>query len=297
MPLLLVAFRPGDAESSGGFAHDVGGDVTLALAYDGESEPIGAAKVLRLGDAPVDALASGLAAVAKEFDRIAAPTSMQAKDVLARLAGLLDAPMVSEAIAMSAPDTFERPIYAGALIETVQVAGSPVVITFRPANFPGEASLSANGPEEPVALPASGITVVTRSERDSARPDLTQAKTVVSGGRPLKDAETFERVVGGFADTLGGAVGATRAAVDSGIASNELQVGQTGKIVAPDLYIAAGISGSTQHMAGIKDSKIIVAINKDADAPIFEVADYGLVGDLYDVLPELDRLVKERGNR
>ena len=297
MALLLVAFRPGDAEGSAGFAQALGGDVALALAYAGDAEPIGATKTFRIGDAPVDALAAALASIASGYDVVAAPTSMQAKDVMARLAGLLDAPMVSEAVAMPSPGTFERPIYAGALVETVTVEGSPLVVTFRPANFPGSLSGAANGTEESVALAESAITVVARSERDSARPDLTQAKTVVSGGRPLKDAETFERVLGGFADTLGGAVGATRAAVDSGIAPNELQVGQTGKIVAPDLYIAAGISGSTQHMAGIKDSKVIVAINKDADAPIFEVADYGLVGDLYEVLPELDRLVKERGNR
>ncbi len=297
MALLLVAFRPSDVEASAGFAAKVGGEASLALAFEGEAPAIGAARTYRLGDLPVDALASALVPLAQGAAHVAAPSSMRAKDVMARLAGLLDAPMVSEATAMTGPDTFERPIYAGALVETVRVQGSPVVLTFRPANFPGEAGGAANAPEEAVAAPASAIAVTAKSARESARPDLTQAKTVVSGGRPLKDAETFERVLGGFADTLGGAVGATRAAVDAGIAPNELQVGQTGKIVAPDLYIAAGVSGSTQHMAGIKDSKVIVAINKDPDAPIFEVADYGLVGDLYEILPELDRLVKERGNR
>jgi electron transfer flavoprotein alpha subunit len=176
---------------------------------------------------------------------------------------------------------------AGSIVATVEVLSEPVVLTVRPAGF-GPVTLAGSSPVQSISLDSQpkakrlGV-----SARGGKRPDLSQAKVIVSGGRPLKDAETFERIIGGLADHLGGAAGATRAAVDSGIAANELQVGQTGKIVAPDLYIAAGISGSTQHMAGIKDSKIIVAINKDPDAPIFEFADYGLVADLYDALPEL----------
>ncbi|MBX3095841.1 MAG: electron transfer flavoprotein subunit alpha/FixB family protein, partial [Fimbriimonadaceae bacterium] len=175
----------------------------------------------------------------------------------------------------------------GSVLATVEVSGEPVLMTVRPAGFP-KANEATNGPTQVAALTPSGRTArISVSEKAGGRPDLTQAKVIVSGGRPLKDAETFERVIGGLADRLGGAAGATRAAVDSGIASNELQVGQTGKIVAPDLYIAAGISGSTQHMAGMKDSKLIVAINTDADAPIFDIADLGIVGDLYEVLPVL----------
>jgi electron transfer flavoprotein alpha subunit len=219
-------------------------------------------------------------------------SSMRSKDVLARLAGLLDAAMVTDVIAADSPTVFKRPIVAGSIIATVEVLAEPVVITFRPAGFP-QPTRGGSSPVETLNVDVSSKAKrVSVTARGGARPDLTQAKVIVSGGRPLKDAETFERVIGGLADQLGGAVGATRAAVDSGIAANELQVGQTGKIVAPDLYIAAGISGSTQHMAGIKDSKTIVAINKDPDAPIFESADFGLVADLYDAIPELQAKLK-----
>jgi electron transfer flavoprotein alpha subunit len=217
---------------------------------------------------------------------------MKSKDVMARVAGLMDAGMVTDAVGIESPTRFKRPVVAGSILATVEVLATPVVVTFRPSSFPnvipgGDSSLNV------VNLDSNSVAKRIRSaSHKGLRPDLSQAKIVVSGGRPLKDAETFETVIGGLADQLGGAVGATRAAVDSGIASNELQVGQTGKIVAPDLYIAAGISGSTQHMAGIKDSKIIVAINKDPDAPIFESADYGLVADLFDAIPEFRRLLK-----
>jgi electron transfer flavoprotein alpha subunit len=219
---------------------------------------------------------------------------MRSKDVMARVAGLMDCGMVTDVVEVVSPDRFVRPLLAGTVLATVEVLAQPVVLTVRPAGFAG----GAVGPNlvEPWGVSAEGGPKRLGVEvRGGSRPDLTQAKVVVSGGRPLGDAATFERVIGGLADRLGGAVGATRAAVDSGIAPNELQVGQTGKIVAPDLYIAAGISGSTQHMAGIKDSKVIVAINKDPDAPIFEFADFGLVADLFDAVPELTAKAPQKG--
>lgn len=275
--LLIVAFDANDASTSAGFAEKLG------LPYD----------VLSLSGDLVgsDAVAATIAAQASGYSHIAAPSSMKSKDVLAYVAGLLDAPMVTDAIAVVSTNQFKRPIFAGSMIETVEVSGEPVIVTFRAGNFPG-GSASGNAQSVSVTAP-SKATIVSNSAKASGRPDLTQAKMVVSGGRPLKTAEQFEAVIGGFADAFGAAVGATRAAVDSGIASNDLQVGQTGKVVAPDLYIAAGISGSTQHMAGIKDSKVIVAINTDVNAPIFEAADLGLVGDLFTVLPELQKKLKE----
>lgn len=265
----------------------------LFIAFSGTDEGAGFAAALGLpfdvlsvaSDAPADAVAKAIANRASGYSHLAAVSSMRSKDVLARVAGLLDAAMVTDVIACESATVFRRPIVAGTMIETVEAIGNPIVATFRPAGFKGAAS-----PAQTIDLgdvsPAKTVRV-SQSSRGGGRPDLTQAKIVVSGGRPLKDAATFESVIGGLADALGGAAGATRAAVDSGIAANELQVGQTGKIVAPDLYIAAGISGSTQHMAGIKDSKVIVAINKDPDAPIFESADLGLVADLFDAIPQL----------
>lgn len=272
--LLLVAFTPDDNDALAGFSSALRLDSSL-LSFDGEVPP-------------ADAAAAALQKEAEGFTHIAAVSSMQSKDVMGRLAGLLDAAMVTDAIGVVSETQFTRPMVAGSVIATVEVLATPVVITFRPAGF------------EKIdrAADKTFAAVETVTNRTSAsggakggRPDLTQAKRIVSGGRPLKDAETFERIIGGLADKLGGAVGATRAAVDSGIAANELQVGQTGKIVAPDLYIAAGISGSTQHMAGIKDSKVIVAINTDPDAPIMESADFSLVADLFVAVPELTEMV------
>ena len=265
----------------------------LFIAFSGTDEGAGFAAALGLpfdvlsvaSDAPADAVAKAIANRASGYSHLAAVSSMRSKDVLARVAGLLDAAMVTDVIACDSATVFKRPIVAGTMIETVEAIGNPIVATFRPAGFKGAASPAQTIDLGDVA-PAKTVRV-GQSSRGGGRPDLTQAKIVVSGGRPLKDAATFESVIGGLADALGGAAGATRAAVDSGIAANELQVGQTGKIVAPDLYIAAGISGSTQHMAGIKDSKVIVAINKDPDAPIFESADLGLVADLFDAIPQL----------
>jgi len=288
--LLLIAFDGSEAAQGAGFAQSLGLPFDILSLSGDAGIDLGAERVLNAGLSevpPADGAAKALASLAGGYTHIAAISNMRSKDVLARLAGLLDAAMVTDAVSASSPTVFQRPVVAGSIAATVEVLALPVVITFRPAGFAKPVS-GGSSAVEPVTLSTeSKATRTAKSARGSGRPDLTQAKVVVSGGRPLKDAETFEKIIGGLADKLGGAVGATRAAVDSGIAVNELQVGQTGKIVAPDLYIAAGISGSTQHMAGIKDSKIIVAINKDADAPIFEVADFGLVADLYDAVPAL----------
>ncbi|HMS53840.1 MAG TPA: FAD-binding protein [Fimbriimonadaceae bacterium] len=271
MKLLHVAFGASDADSGGGLAS------ALGMEFD----------VLEIGsDAPpADSLAKAIAQRAQGYSHVSAVSSMQSKDVMARVAGILEAAMVTDVIQVDSATVFKRPIVAGTMVETVETLVNPVVLTFRPAGFKGRAS--AGSSTAIVSVAPEKATRISVSARGGSRPDLTQAKVVVSGGRPLKDAATFESVIGGLADALGGAAGATRAAVDSGIAANELQVGQTGKIVAPDLYIAAGISGSTQHMAGIKDSKVIVAINKDPDAPIFEFADFGLVADLFEAIPVL----------
>lgn len=288
--LLLIAFDPHEIEQGAGFAQSLGVPFDILSLGAAPSAGVGSEKLL-VADLselpPADGLAKGLLPLSSSYTHIAAIASMRSKDVLARLAGLLDAAMVTDVIAAESPTVFKRPIVAGSIIATVEILAQQVVLTFRPAGFP-KATTGPASTVEQVAIDTAGKTRrLAVTSRGGARPDLTQAKIVVSGGRPLKDAATFESVIGGLADQLGGAVGATRAAVDSGIAPNETQVGQTGKIVAPDLYIAAGISGSTQHMAGIKDTKVIVAINKDPDAPIFEFADFGLVADLYDAIPEL----------
>ena len=228
---------------------------------------------------------------------LAGPSSTFGRDVLPRVAARRDLPMLSDVLSVvnSANGlTFRRPMYAGNLIATVTLAGNEGVFSVRGTAFGKPASSGARSPIETLTAEpsAQGAVWVGLDAPERKRPDLTAARVIVSGGRPLRDAETFERLLGGLADVLGGAVGATRAAVDSGIAANELQVGQTGKIVAPELYIAAGISGSIQHLAGMKDSKVIVAINTDPDAPIFQVADYGLVADLHQALPELTQKLK-----
>lgn len=267
--ILCVCFEASDSVKLAGFARALGGDAEFV------SVPSGGLS---------DSAATAIATAATGFTHVAALSSMAAKDALARVAGLLDAAMVTDVLSVVAPNRFTRPMVAGSVIATVETLSEPVVLTVRAAGFADGDSPAVRS----LDLPPSKATQVSVSERSVGRPDLGQAKIVVSGGRPLRDAETFERVLGGFADKIGAAVGATRAAVDSGIAANELQVGQTGKIVAPDLYIAAGISGSTQHVAGIKDSKLIVAINKDPDAPIFDVADLGLVADLFEALPAIE---------
>ncbi len=288
--LLLIAFDGADAEQGARFAQ------ALDLPFDivqltGEAvTDLGARRVLTFGLPslpPADFLAHALHSLVNESTHIAAVSAMRSKDVLPRLAGLLDAAMVTDVLQIVSKDTFVRPLLAGSVLATVQVSGSPILMTVRPAGFPEPVRSGSSEVVHTKPQFAGTTRRVSASAKQGGRPDLSQASVVVSGGRPLKDAGTFERLVGGLADHLGGAAGATRAAVDSGIASNELQVGQTGKVVAPNLYLACGISGSTQHMAGIKDSKVIVAINTDGDAPIFEIADLGLVMDLYEAIPQL----------
>lgn len=233
-------------------------------------------------------LAALIVSLSAPYDAVIAPATASAKNFMPRVAGLLDVMQVSEVIEVVASDTFKRPIYAGNAVQTVKSTDPKKVITVRTASF------SAASQGAPVAV--EHVSAATNPELSnfvsdaiatSERPELASAKIIISGGRALGSAAKFRDVVLPVADKLGAAVGASRAAVDAGYAPNDWQVGQTGKVVAPDLYIAAGISGAIQHLAGMKDSKVIVAINKDEDAPIFQVADYGLVADLFDVLPAL----------
>lgn len=288
--LLGIAFEPHEVANISAISGALGLGFDTVLVTGTVSDGFGAGKVFAVSasESPTaDVLAASLLDLAKNYTHVAAVSSMQSKDVLARLAGLMDCGMITDAVAASSPTSFVRPIVAGSILATEDALELPVVLTFRPSGF-AAAVPTGRAALEPMSLASGGSAKrVSKSSGGGSRPDLSQAKVVVSGGRPLKDSATFESVIGGLADALGGAVGATRAAVDSGIAPNELQVGQTGKVVAPDLYIAAGISGSTQHMAGIKDSKVIVAINKDPDAPIFEFADFGLVADLFEAIPEI----------
>ena len=242
----------------------------------------------------------GEVARAQNATLVVGAASTFSKDVLPRAAALLDAGMISDVIEVRPEGgdfIFQRVMYAGNVIATVKLAGAVKFLTIRSAAFPPPAKLAELSPVTPVTVTAAGlpslIEYVGREAKVAGRPDSTEARVVVSGGRALKNAEDFERLIGGLADVLGGAVGSSRALVDSGITANSLQIGQTGKVVAPDLYVAVGISGAIQHMAGMKDTKVIVAINKDADAPIFEVADYGLVGDAYQVVPELTEKLRK----
>lgn len=288
--VLLVGSDASEIEHLGAFGQSYGKEYDLICLHEKAPEDLGAATayVVSLPSAPVGgALANGLVEFARGYNVVAGLATMFGKDWLPRLAGLLDRPMVSDVVEVKGAKTFSRPMFAGNVITDVEVASEQFVLSIRGTAFM-KPQRGGRSKSEELALKIPELAVRTGiSETQAARPDLSQARVVVSGGRPLKDAETFERLIGGLADALGGAAGATRAAVDSGIAPNDLQVGQTGKIVAPDLYIAAGVSGSTQHIAGMKDSKVIVAINTDPDAPIFEIADYGLVQDLFVAIPEL----------
>ena len=262
----------------------------------------GVAKVL-LADAPsyehmlAEPTAALIVSVAGPYETIAAPATTSGKNIMPRVAALLDVMQISEISKVVAPDTFERPIYAGNAVQTVRSRDPKRVITIRTAAFQA-AGEGGNAPIEAVAAAADpGISGFVGEELSrSERPELTSAKIIISGGRAMQNRDNFTKYIEPVADKLGAAVGASRAAVDAGYAPNDWQVGQTGKVVAPDLYIAVGISGAIQHLAGMKDSKVIVAINKDEEAPIFQVADYGLVADLYQALPELAQELEKRGH-
>ncbi len=263
----------------------------------------GVAKVL-LVDAPAYAhslpepLAALLLSMAPPYDVLLAPSTSSGKNVMPRLAALLDVMQVSDMVSVIAPDTFERPVFAGNVIETVRSKDAKKVITVRTTAFPAAVnSTAAAAPIEAInAVADPGISTFVGEELSkSVRPELTTARIVVSGGRALQSHDNFVKYIEPLADKLGAATGASRAAVDAGYVPNDWQVGQTGKIVAPDLYVAIGISGAIQHLAGMKDSKVIVAINNDADAPIFQVADYGLVADLYQAVPELTAALSKAG--
>ncbi|MDO5638882.1 MAG: electron transfer flavoprotein subunit alpha/FixB family protein [Neisseria sp.] len=284
------------------------GDVDVLVAGSGASaaaeqakQVSGVAKVL-LADAPyyAEGLAEELAPLvvklAENYSHIGATATAFGKNLLPRVAALLDAPQVSDLTEVVDAQTFVRPIYAGNAFETVASDGGKVVLTFRATAFAAAAAEGGNAVVETVEVaPQQDLSRFVRRElTQSDRPELTQAKVVVSGGRALGSAAQFDAVLTPLADVLGAAIGASRAAVDAEYAPNDIQVGQTGKVVAPELYIAVGISGAIQHTAGMQDSKVVVAINKDADAAIFNVADYGLVADLFEVVPALTEALKNR---
>ena len=289
-------------------ALEFGGDVHILIAgencqaaAEAASKLEGAAKIL-VADAPhlahqvAEDMAALILPLMEDYDALVAPASTFGKNFTPRIAALLDAAQISDITAVKAPDTFERPIYAGNAIQTVQSTDTKKVITVRTTAF-AAAGESGAAPIESVTAPdPTGIAKFAGEELSASdRPELTSARIIISGGRGMQSGENFvmlERI----ADKLGAAVGASRAAVDAGFVPNDYQVGQTGKVVAPDLYIAVGISGAIQHLAGMKDSKVIVAINKDEEAPIFQIADYGLVADLFQVLPELEAELEKAGS-
>ena len=289
-------------------AREIGGDVDILVAGDKaravaeQAANLDGVRKVLIAEAPqlaqllAEEIATLIVPLMVNYDALLAPATTMGKNVLPRVAALLDVAQVSDIIAVKAPDTFERPVYAGNAIETVQATDKKIVATVRTTAFAaaGEgdsALIEAITPPAPLGLSSFETSAISQSER----PELTAARIVVSGGRGMQSGDNFKKLIEPLADRLGAAVGASRAAVDAGYMPNDHQVGQTGKVVAPELYIAIGISGAIQHLAGMKDSKVIVAINKDADAPIFQVADYGLVGDLFTVLPELEAELKKSG--
>ncbi|MCW5296782.1 electron transfer flavoprotein subunit alpha/FixB family protein [Herbaspirillum lusitanum] len=281
-------------KAAGGDVHVLVAGHNAKAAADAAAQITGVTKVL-LADAPqfADGLAENVAeqalAIARDYTHILAPATAYGKNILPRVAAKLDVAQISEITRVDSPDTFERPIYAGNAIATVQSTDAIKVITVRTTGFDAAATGGSAAVESLTAVADFGkSSFVSREVAKSDRPELTAAKIIVSGGRGMGSSESF-KILEPLADKLNAAMGASRAAVDAGYVPNDWQVGQTGKIVAPQLYIAVGISGAIQHLAGMKDSKVIVAINKDEEAPIFSVADYGIVGDLFEVVPELVR--------
>jgi electron transfer flavoprotein alpha subunit len=282
-------------------AKAMGDDVHILVAgkdakavADAAAKLDGVKKVLLADGAPYEhALAEPLAALivalAANYDAIVAPATTSGKNVMPRVAALLDVMQVSDVSKVIGPDTFERPVYAGNAVQIVKSKDAKKVVTVRTSTFPASGEGDSATVEVVTAAADPGISSFVGEELSkSDRPELTSAKIIISGGRAMQSRDNFAKYIEPVADKLGAAVGASRAAVDAGYAPNDWQVGQTGKVVAPELYIAVGISGAIQHLAGMKDSKVIVAINKDEEAPIFQVADYGLVADLYQALPELE---------
>jgi len=280
----------------------IGGDITILVAGSGAKAAAdeaaklsGVSKVLLADDALLanqlaEPLAALIVSLASGYDVMIAPATASAKNVMPRVAALLDVAQISEITDVVSGDTFKRPIYAGNAIQTVQATDAKKVITVRTASFAAATTGGSASVENIAAAANPGVSsFVSDALASSDRPELTSATIIISGGRALGSSEKFRELILPVADKLGAAVGASRAAVDAGYAPNDWQIGQTGKVVAPQLYIACGISGAIQHLAGMKDSKVIVAINKDDEAPIFQVADYGLVGDLFDILPAFEK--------
>ena len=282
------------AAQCGGEVHVLVAGSTAAAAAQAAAQIAGVSKVLHadgasLAEGLAENLAAQVLAVAGDYSHILFPATASGKNVAPRVAAKLDVAQISDITKVDSADTFERPIYAGNAIATVQSTDAVKVITVRSTGFDAAAATGGSAAVESVAAAADSgkSSFVGREVTKSDRPELTAAKIIVSGGRALGSDEKFQEVLTPLADKLNAAIGASRAAVDAGYAPNDLQVGQTGKIVAPELYIALGISGAIQHLAGMKDSKVIVAVNKDPEAPIFSVADYGLVADLFTATPEL----------
>jgi len=281
------------AKALGAEVHVLVAGKDAKAAADAAAKLDGVAKVL-LAESPAyehqlaEPMAALIVSLAGSYDALVAPATTNGKNTMPRVAALLDVMQVSDVTKVVGPDTFERPIYAGNAIQTVKSSDKKKVITVRTSTFQAAGQGGSAPVENAAAASDPGLSSFVGEELSkSDRPELTSAKIIISGGRAMQSRENFTKYIEPVADKLGAAVGASRAAVDAGYAPNDWQVGQTGKVVAPELYIAVGISGAIQHLAGMKDSKVIVAINKDEEAPIFQVADYGLVADLYQALPEL----------
>ena len=308
MTVLILAEHDGTSLKASTYntvtaANQIGGDIHIVvLGHKAEGAAkeaatlAGVSKVILMDGVSLEhglaeASSKALMTIAKNYSHILAPASTYGKNILPRVAALLDVMQLSDVIKVHSADTFDRPIYAGNAITTVKSQDAIKVITIRPTTFDKCATGGSVSVETVAFNEASPSKFVSLEASKSDRPELTSARIVVSGGRALASKENF-KIIEDLADTLNAAIGASRAAVDAGYVPNDYQVGQTGKVVAPELYIAIGISGAIQHLAGMKDSKTIIAINKDEDAPIFQIADYGLVGDLFDVVPQLTSALK-----